>query len=123
MVFSWLNGDVCVGAHPRLAIRDPMFHLVSGLPKGKFSQRNQRRLSKELLQSLFSFRTFVDNSSLQAMQQGPRREIHHHHLVGVLDHPVRHRLTHSNAADVPHLVVEALQVLDVHRGQNINAGV
>ena len=87
-MFSRLNGDGRVGTHERLAIRDPVFHFVGSLAQREFPERYQSGFSKELLQGLFSFRTFVDNSALQAMQQSPRSEIYHYYFVGLLDHPV-----------------------------------
>ena len=51
------------------------------------------------------------------------REIDEYDFVGFVHHPVRHGFANADAGDVPHLVVEAFQVLDVHGGEDVDAGV
>ncbi len=59
----------------------------------------------------------------QPVQQSPRREIDHDDLVGLLHHPVGNRLANPYARDMKNLIVQALQVLDVHRGQDADPSV
>ena len=51
------------------------------------------------------------------------RQVHQLDLVGPLEHGVRHRLAHDDAGDLRDEVVEALEVLDVERGVDVDAGV
>ncbi len=55
------------------------------------------------------------------MSGGPRREICHHDLVSALNHPVRNGLADRNAGDALHGGCDALDMLDVHGRQYINA--
>ena len=57
------------------------------------------------------------------MQQSPRRQIDHYYLVGLPNYPVWNRFADPDASDVPNMVVQALQVLYVHRRENVDAGV
>ena len=41
----------------------------------------------------------------------------------MLGHPIRNCLAHPDAGDLPYLIVQALQVLNVHRCHNIDPGI
>ena len=62
----------------------------------------------------------IDFPLPEAFQQVRRLQVHHLHLVGRVKHIVGHPLGHGNARDGGHHVVEALQMLDVHRGVHID---
>ena len=51
-----------------------------------------------------------------------RREVYQDYLVGLLNHPIRDRFPHLDSRDFQDLVMEAFQMLNVHRGQHIDAG-
>ena len=46
-----------------------------------------------------------------------------HDLVGLGQHAVGHRLAHAHAGELGDVVVERLEVLDVDRGEDVDAGV
>lgn len=56
------------------------------------------------------------------MQQVIRRQVDHHHFVGVVEHVVGYSFPHPNANDPTHQIVKAFQVLDVEGGPHIDAG-
>ncbi len=63
----------------------------------------------------------VDLALAQALQQVVGRDVDELHLVGLLEHGVRHRLLDLHPGDLRHHVVEALEVLDVERGVDVDA--
>ncbi|MPM61007.1 hypothetical protein SDC9_107861 [bioreactor metagenome] len=63
----------------------------------------------------------IDLALLQPPQQLVGRDVHHHHFVGVIEHLVRHRLSHLDADNAAHHVVEAFKMLHVERGPHVNA--
>ncbi len=64
----------------------------------------------------------VDLALLQALEQFLRRQVHQFDLGGLVDHAVRDRFADDDARDLRHHVVEALQVLDVERGVDVDPG-
>src|SRR5580704_14055710 len=99
----------------------PMLHFMRRLAKRELSQSHQRLLPKEILQREFGFLFPVHHTTPQTMQKGARRDVRHHHFVRLLHHPVRDGLANLDSRDVQDLVVQALQMLDVHRGQDVDA--
>ncbi len=77
---------------------------------------------KKFCSALSAFSRSYTTPRSRRWNERSRRQIHHHDFIRLLHHPVRNRLAHADAADLPDLVVQALQVLDVHRRQNIDAG-
>ena len=65
----------------------------------------------------------VDLAGLQPLEQLVGRQVDHHHLVGLVEQPVGHRLPDADAGDAADDVVQALQVLHVHRRPDVDAGV
>src|SRR5215469_2700040 len=94
--------------------------MVGGLSHGQLTKRSQVGFSEEMLHGAACFIRSVDDSAFQTMQQRAGRDVHHHHLSSLPHHPVRHGLAHANASDVPDLIVEALDVLNIHTGQNVD---
>ena len=94
---------------------------MRSLPQREFAQRREVRFGEEIFERLMRFFRRIDDAALQAVQQRARRDIHHHHFIGFLHHPVGHGLAHADAGDVPDLIVEALDVLDVDAGEDIDA--
>ena len=60
--------------------------------------------------------------SLQPLDQIVGREIDHLDVVGAVEDAVGHRLAHADAGDLRDHVVQALDVLDVERGVDVDAG-
>jgi len=64
----------------------------------------------------------VDLALLEALDQILGREVDHLDVVGAVEDAVGHGLAHADAGDLRHHVVEALDVLDVERGVDVDAG-
>ena len=99
------------------------FQRLRGLPDRKLSQRHQRWFLKESYR--FSLRPFwrIDYAAFQPVKQRARRNVYHHHLIRLLNDPVRYCLAHSQASDMPNLVAETRQILHIHRRKNVHATV
>ena len=63
----------------------------------------------------------VDLALLQALDQVVGREVDKLDGVGAVEDRVRHGLAHADAGDLRHHVVQALDVLDVERGVDVDA--
>ncbi len=64
----------------------------------------------------------VDLAFLEALDQILGREVDDLDVVGAVEDAVGHRLAHADARDLRDHVVEALDVLDVERGVDVDAG-
>ena len=60
--------------------------------------------------------------SLQALDQIVGRQIDHLDVVGPVENAVRHGFAHPDAGDLGDDVVQALDMLDVERREDIDAG-
>ena len=60
--------------------------------------------------------------SLRPLDQVVGRDVDHLDVVGALEDRVRHRLAHPDAGDPGDDVVQALDVLDVQRRVDVDAG-
>ena len=56
------------------------------------------------------------------MQQIVRRQVDHHHLVRLVEHPIRQRFADTDAGDAAHHVVQAFEVLHVDGRVDVDAG-
>ena len=63
----------------------------------------------------------IDLPLIQPVQQFLGLDIHQLDLIGVIKHLVRDPFPHNHAGNGRHHVVEALDMLDVYRGVNIDA--
>ena len=103
--------------------RQTAFDRVRRLTHRQLAKRHERRLLEEVLQGRLGPFRRIDHAAREPVEQRARREIDHHDFVGLLQHPVGDRLAHADAGALPDLVVQALQVLHVHRRQDVDAGV
>ena len=87
------------------------------------AQRDQVALAEEILQRACRRLRHVHLALVQALDELVRREVDELHLVRVVEHVVRHRLPDADAGDLADDVVEALEVLHVHRRVDVDAGV
>ena len=85
---------------------------ASRLPRSKKCSRATRRLLGQ-----------VDLPFAEPLEQLLGRDVDELDLVGALEHRVRHRLAHLDAGDLRDHVVQALDVLDVERGVDLDARV
>src|ERR1017187_8213261 len=81
------------------------------------------RLGEEVVHGAARFFRRVNHAPLDAVAQGLRREVHEDRFFGLVHHPIRHGFPHPHAGDAPNLVVEALQVLHIHGGEDVDAGI
>jgi hypothetical protein len=52
----------------------------------------------------------IDDAAREPIQQRARRQVDHHNLIRLLQHPVWNGLAHADAGALPDLVVQALEV-------------
>ena len=98
-------------------------HAVGGPAKGELTERDQVALPEEILDRLLRLVRHVDLALAEAFQEIVGRQVDQLDVVGLLEHRVGHRLADHDAGDLGDDVVEALDVLDVHRGVHVDAGV
>src|SRR5262245_15477017 len=120
---GWLGGDVDEEAIRESWALVPDFNLVSCLPESQFAQSCQRLFPEKILQCLCGLFRLIDDTPLQSIDESFGGDIYHYDFVGLLDHPIRNGLTNTDTRNLPDLVVQAFQVLKVHRRQNVNASV
>lgn len=65
---------------------------------------------------------FVNLSLFHPIDQIFRFNIDHFHLIGMIEHRIRDPLAHLNPCDIFHHVVQTLQMLDIDRRINVDAG-
>ena len=63
----------------------------------------------------------IDLALLEPRNQVVRREIDQFNGIGTVEHRVRHGLAHPDMGDLGNHVVEALDMLDIDRGVNVDA--
>ena len=88
----------------------------------KFAQRNQVWLAEEAIERGARLLGQVHLARLQAFQQIVGREVDQLDLGGFVEHLVRHRLLLTDPGDPGDDIVQAFDVLDVHRRPDIESG-
>ena len=96
---------------------------MCSLPQRQFPERDQCLFLEEILQGPAGLVGFIHHAPSQSVDKSLGGDVDHHDFVGLLDHPIRHRFTDSDPGDVPDLIVEAFEVLQVHRGQHVDTGI
>jgi len=111
----------------RISIAPIALHLrvdaVGSAPQRQLAQRDQVAFVEEVLYRALGLLRQIHLALLEPLQQVIRRQVDQLDLVGLLDDPIRHRLAHDHAGDLCHHVVQALDMLDVDGGVDIDAGV
>ena len=96
------------------------------VPDSVFEQADEVELidlpPDDLLQRFREGKVYLPGQAQEALDQDVRRYVHQLDLVGTLDDRVRNRLPDLHARDRRHDVVEALDVLNVDRGIDVDAG-
>ena len=100
-----------------------LFDAVGGAAQRQLAQRDEIALAEEVLDRRPRLLRHVDLALVQAIDQLVGRQIDQLHLVGTVEHRVGHRLVDTNSGDAADHVVQALQVLDVERGVDVDASV
>ena len=96
---------------------------VRHLPQRQFAQGNQVCLAEKIVQRPVHTFLRIDIAAPHAVLQRLRRQIGHHDFVDSLQHPVGNRFPHLNSRDALHRRRDALEVLNVHGGEHVDAGV
>ncbi len=96
---------------------------LGGPAQRQLAQGDQVALAEEAVDRPRRLLGHVDLALAQALEQLLGRQVDQLDLVGVLEERVGHGLAHGDAGDLLDDVVEALEVLDVERGVDVDAGV
>src|SRR5215216_1569108 len=97
------------------------FKLMRRLSQRQLTKSSKIRLGKEVLQGLPRLLRMVNDTSFQAMQKSARSHVDHHNFIRLFENPVGKGLAWADACDLPHLVIEAFDVLHVESSPNIDA--
>ena len=94
---------------------------LGGAAQRQFAQRGQIARREIMLQRALGLFGDIDLALLQPLDQVVGREVDQLDGVGAVEHRVRHGLAHPHMGDLRDHVVEALDVLDVDRGIDVDA--
>ena len=87
----------------------------------QFAQRNQVALAEKILRRTLGLLGEIDLAFFQSLQQLVRGKIDQLDFIGVLQHCIRDGFPYRNAGDLRDDIVEAVDVLHVDRGIDIDA--
>ncbi len=105
-----------VGAHL-------LVHPIRRPAQRHLAQGGQVAWAKELAQRPLRLGRHINLTRLQPGQQLIDRQVNQLDFVRFVKHPVGHRLLHRHARDLRDHVVEALQMLDIHRRVDVDAAI
>ncbi|MGY4247384.1 hypothetical protein ACVIIZ_008792 [Bradyrhizobium sp. USDA 4523] len=94
---------------------------LGGAAQRQLAQRGQIAGREVVFQRPLGLLGHVDLALLQPLDQIVGRQVDQLDRIGTIDHRVRHRLAHPHMGDLRDDVVEALDVLDVDRGIDVDA--
>ena len=104
-------------------VAERLLHPVGHPEQGELAQRTQVPLAEVVGQGRVDLLGWVDVPVRHAAAQGVRRHVHELLLVGAPHDLIRHGLPLADAGDPLHHVVHRFEVLDVDRGDHVDAGV
>ena len=93
---------------------------LGGDAHGELAQGREIALAEEMLNGAGDLIADVDLAFAQALDQVLGWQVDQLDLIGELQHLVREGLADADAGDALHDVVQALEVLDVERGEDID---
>ena len=96
--------------------------LVRHRAQRQLAERREVALAKEVRERLLDLLRAVDLAGPQPAAQLLDGHVDVDDLVGAIEERVRHRLADAHAGRLGDRVVERLQVLDVHGGHDVDAG-
>ena len=112
------------GAAPGQLVAEQVALLLLGdLAQGQGPQGGQVVGAEEVQQGRPHLVGRVDPALGDPLAQGVGQQVGQDHLVGLVQQPVGEGLADPDPGELEDLVVEALQVLDVHGGEHVDAGV
>ena len=88
----------------------------------QLAQGHEVGLGKKCIDGRTRLLRHIHLAVTQALQQLAGWQVDQQQFVSLLQHPVRQGFAHLHASDAAHLVIEAFQVLDVDRGEHVDAG-
>ncbi len=88
----------------------------------QLAQRGEVAAREEPVERAAGLIWHVDLAVLQAADEVIRRQVDDFDVIGGIEDSVRHRLTHADAGDAGDDIVQAFDVLDVERRENVDAG-
>ena len=94
---------------------------LGGPPQRQFAQRGQVARREIMLERALGLLGDVDLAFPQPLNQVVRRQVDQFDRVGAVEHRIRHGLAHPHMGDLRDHVVEALDVLDVDGGIDVDA--
>ena len=94
---------------------------LGGPPQRQLAQRGQIARREIMLERALGLFGDVDLAFLQPLNQVVRREVDQFDGVGAVEHRIRHGLAHPHMRDLGDHVVEALDMLDIDRGVDVDA--
>jgi hypothetical protein len=98
-----------------------VFHMLGGAAQRNLAQRDQVALAKEVLRGALGLLRQVHLAGREPRGEFVGRDVDQHHLVGLVEHGVGHRLVHAHAGDRADRAVEAFEVLHVERRPHLDA--
>ena len=94
---------------------------LGGAAQRELAQRGEVLRREEVLQRALRLVRHVDLAFAQALDEVVRGDVDELDGVGAVEHRVRHGLAHPDPGDLGDDVVQALDVLDVDRGVDVDA--
>ncbi|MNI41835.1 hypothetical protein D3C73_960990 [compost metagenome] len=88
----------------------------------QFTQGREIGLGEEGIDGRPRLLRNIDLAIAQTLKQLAGRQVDQQQFKGLLQHPVRQGFAHLHASDAADLIVEAFQMLDVDRGEHVDAG-
>ena len=124
-----INADQQTSAHRRrglthlaIALGEVVIDLCRCRLHRQFAQCGEVGLGEKCIDCRPRLLRHIDLAFAQSLEQFARRQVDQQQLKGFLQHPVRQGFAHLHAGDAAHLIVEAFEVLDVDRGEHVDAG-
>ena len=106
----------------RLHLREQLLvDPLGGAAQRKLAQRRQVAGREEVLERALGLLGDVDLAFLEALDQVVGRQVDQLDGVGAVEDRIRHGLAHAHVRDLRDDVVEALDVLDVDGGVDVDA--
>src|SRR5581483_11993730 len=100
-----------------------LVHAIRGGAQRQLAPRDEISLAAEILDRVARLLRDVHLAGVQALDQLVGRGVDEDDFVGLLEHRIGHRLLHAHVRDAGDDVVQALDVLDVDRGADVDARV
>ena len=101
----------------------PRLDVLGDLAQHELAQRGQVLLPEEVVQRDLGALARIDLACPQPLMQLLRREVDEHDLVRLVQEAVGEGLAHAHPGQLEDRVVEALEVLDVDRRDDVDPGV